>query len=361
MTISLNTSHAAYPYIRAAFPFKEGTGDPVDLVASVHATFGGSPTWTLEGSGYGVTMLAADYIDLGVDPGTAPDVTVVYRGRKTDGSGGDGARWGVDGATANSLFGALLPYSDTNCYLEWVAGFVNFAVSGESFDTSLDTWVWRVNASEQRVWRNGVLKGFLSGAPGTRTTSVSPNLRINRNNVFNGTKQFIDLFAVYSGALSDAVCLSLSSSPGDIFSSNTLLSARASAEASARGAIRTYKALGSHVSAEASARAAIRTYKALYAKIAAEASARGAMPLKPDAFALTVQFDVISPVNSPLTVEFDIIEVPGQTLDPLTVLFDILETNRDALTVTFDVIEGDIVRMRLSDEIQAPVAQVVLA
>jgi hypothetical protein len=73
---------------------------------------------------------------------------------------------------------------------------------------------------------------------------------------------------------------------------------------------------------------------------------------------LRVAFDIITPVRSPLTVMFDVQDPPEGFADPLTVSFDIAEANGTPLTVTFDI--NSTASRRLSDDIQGPVAKVVL-
>lgn len=77
------------------------------------------------------------------------------------------------------------------------------------------------------------------------------------------------------------------------------------------------------------------------------------------ASALTVTFNIADTVpRFPLLVSFDI-ENLSQPPTPLTVKFDIQTIDGDPLTVTFDIL-GDIVNRRLKNDVQGPVARVVL-
>lgn len=226
MTISLNTAHPAYPFIQHVWPFKEAIGMPKDLISGAPVTDdAGGFTWTLESSGYGITLTTTDIIGIGTDPfPTAPNITILFRRRKTDATNRFKCAFGYAGDTSGVEYRctAFMPINDGRIIFDFGGNTTDVSrliIADPGWGTTLDTFVIRVNASEIRIWRNGSDLGHTTGgAPPTRLANGTHGQINNGGNDAGGDNQFIDLFAIYSGNdLTDAMCLSLSTNPLAIF------------------------------------------------------------------------------------------------------------------------------------------------
>lgn len=353
----LNTVHPAYPYLQKVWPFKEGSGTPAELISGTPVTLeSGSLVWALESTGYGLTMDTGDALGLGVDVfPTAPDITILYRRRKTDSTLRQAGHFGTasDGTSTHRCSG-VMP-TDSGVLLFDFGGASNnvsrLQVSGQSFDTAIDTYVVRVNASEIRMWRNGTDIGHTTGgAPPTRVNTGAKGT-INTGIFSAGDKQFLDLFAFYTGDLDDATCAALSAAPNDIFvggmTGETGLTITATAD------LRTGASLSGSTGLTITATANL---------LAPDLSGSAGLTITAEAqlkdnASLLVQMMIASAIGSPLVVQMDIASAEVE-LEPLLVTMDVLEAARDPLLVTMEIIPAE---LRTSVDNQAPVAVVVLA
>lgn len=81
----------------------------------------------------------------------------------------------------------------------------------------------------------------------------------------------------------------------------------------------------------------------------------------PDQFALRVRFNIIDVGGrSPLRVRFTIVDL-NVPATPLRVRFTISESAAPGLRVHFNILDGGVVSRRLTGDVQAPVARVVLS
>jgi len=342
MAYTLNSSHPAFGAFLEAWLFKEGTGVPASFGGAVPISEGGTPSWTLEGSGYGYTLADTDYLQLCLDVdflSSGKSQTFVFRSRLTSGAPGSN-RFGVDGGSP-WLCGGSFPDADTNIYFNWgtdVANVSRLTVSGESFDTTLDTFVVRVNASEIRMWRNGTDIGHTTGGAPPNKANAFFSFTINHWQFNTGCPQFVDLMVILNGTPSDSTCASLSADPWDLFVAPVELGAEEDIEIEVEATLRGTKHFYSDVEVEVEAEATTMSTGRMW---------------------LGVKMDIIQEVNAPLTVLFDIAPVVVD-LQPLTVLFDILDENPDALEVSFEIVAESLVASRMNNDVQAPVAHVSL-
>lgn len=224
--VEINPSHAAYAFLQKVWAFKEGGGLPRELLGLTPVTVdAGSFVWTQEASGFGITLTTADIIGLGIDlyP-TSPDITILIRKRATVAPVSIRCAFGYAGDSAGSAqrCSGVIPSDDNSTIIfdfgGTSSGTSRLLITGQVFNTTLDTFVIRVNASEIRMWRTGTDIGHTTVAPPPSRTNNGTNSQLNNgfgNNA--GNPIFVDLFAIYTGALSDAQCAALSLNPLGIF------------------------------------------------------------------------------------------------------------------------------------------------
>lgn len=222
---SLNQGNPAYPFLQAIWPFKEGTGTPVELISNTPISVdAGSFTWTLESSGYGITLTVSDVIGLLADlyP-TSPDITLLIRRRRTDAtprqeafngyagesSLGTAGRCNFFGGSDNSsmLFDFGVPSNNVS----------RLTLSGIALSQVLETFMVRVNTTEIRMWRNGTDIGHTTGGTAANRSNNGTKAQLNKGSGQAGDNCFIDLVAVFTGALTDTMCANISADTSTLF------------------------------------------------------------------------------------------------------------------------------------------------
>lgn len=374
---SLDPGGAFYSQVIAAWPLKDGSGNPEEIVsATTGATLSGGASWDLEGSGYGVTTPTQEYIDLGAEWIPAGNsCTFVFRSRLTDGAANpvlsadpNNARFGTNWPaffpqSGAGLIGPVSPSGGVgDLQALWAATIFGqlLTVSGQAFDGTLDTFVIRVTNDGMGnvtidMWRNGSHIGTKTGT--AARSSGANNLKIGAFDVWAGANQFTDLFVILDGTQSDPGCATLSADPwAAMFIFPGHIKGAAEIDLSARGNITVDSGdvSGEAVVSLAASGAIFSPSADMSGTAAVGVAASGRAQLDP---ALVVRFEIWREVNAPLVVSFDISPVE-ENISALTVLFDIIDENPAALEVSFEILQDSLRRARLDNDVQAPVARV---